>query len=423
MTMTDPDSRFETVAVGGADERERRSPAAEWERGTPAAERERPQPADVVAPLHLSTTFTWEDLAAGAVDYEYSRIENPTREALEERLAALEGGDHARAFASGTAAIFTAILTQVGPGGHVVAFDDLYSGTERMLSELFAAHLDVAVSYVDARDPATVADAIRPETGLVWLETPTNPLLRLCDVEANAAVAADHGVPLGIDSTFLSPYFQRPLDLGADLVVHSTTKYLNGHSDSVGGVLVADDDALLEETGFLQRVGFGSMLSPFDAFLVLRGLKTLPMRMERHEENAMAVAEFLEAHDRVAAVHYPGLESHPQHDLARRQTSGFGGVLSFELDADLDGVGEFLAALEEFPLAVSLGGVESLIEHPASMTHSPLSREERDRIGISDSLLRMSVGVEHVDDLLADLERGFDALESLETASPPGTGD
>jgi cystathionine gamma-lyase len=264
---------------------------------------------------------------------------------------------------------------------------------------------------------------MRPETELVWMESPTNPLMHMCDIAAIADVAHDDGALLGVDNTFLSPYFQRPLDLGADLVVHSTTKYLNGHSDSVGGALVTDDEELLGEVTFLQRVGLGSMLSPFDAFLVLRGLKTLPMRMERHEENAMAVAEFLEAHDRVAAVHYPGLESHPQHDLARRQTSGFGGVLSFELDADLDGVGEFLAALEEFPLAVSLGGVESLIEHPASMTHSPLSREERDRIGISDSLLRMSVGVEHVDDLLADLERGFDALESLETASPPGTGD
>jgi cystathionine gamma-lyase len=413
--MDEHGRRFETLAV------------THGERGAVPSLAE-----DVVSPIHLTTTYAvdeidpeadLESLDPDAGEYLYSRLSNQTRNALEHRLAALSGGEHALAFASGTAAIAAAMLGTLRPGDHVVAFDDLYGGTKTMLSRLIGERLGVEVSLVDARDPENVAEAMRPETELVWMESPTNPLMHMCDIAAIADVAHDDGALLGVDNTFLSPYFQRPLDLGADLVVHSTTKYLNGHSDSVGGALVTDDEELLGEVTFLQRVGLGSMLSPFDAFLVLRGLKTLPMRMERHEENAMAVAEFLEAHDRVAAVHYPGLESHPQHDLARRQTSGFGGVLSFELDADLDGVGEFLAALEEFPLAVSLGGVESLIEHPASMTHSPLSREERDRIGISDSLLRMSVGVEHVDDLLADLERGFDALESLETASPPGTGD
>jgi cystathionine gamma-lyase len=379
---------------------------------------------DVVTPIHLTTTYAvdgldpegdLESLDPDAGEYLYSRLSNQTRNALENRLAALSGGEDALAFASGTAAIAAAMTATLRPGDHVVAFDDLYGGTKTMLSRLFGERLGVEVSFVDARDPDNVADAMRPGTELVWMESPTNPLMHLCDVAAIAEVAHDGDAVLGVDNTFLGPYFQRPLELGADLVVHSTTKFINGHSDSVGGVLVTDDGPLLEEVGFLQRVGFGSMLSPFDSFLVLRGVRTLPLRMERHEENATAVAEFLDAHDRVEAVHYPGLESHPQHDLARRQTSGFGGVLSFELDADLDGVATFLAALSEFPLAVSLGGVESLIEHPASMTHSPLSQAERDRIGISDSLLRMSVGIEHADDLLADLERGFDALEASAT--------
>jgi cystathionine gamma-lyase len=375
---------------------------------------------DVVTPIHLTTTYAvdgldpegdLESLDPDAGEYLYSRLSNQTRNDLENRLAALSGGEGALAFASGTAAIAAAMTATLRPGDHVVAFDDLYGGTKTMISRLFGERLGIETTFVDARDPANVADAMRPETELVWMESPTNPLMHLCDIEAIAGIAHDGGATFGVDNTFMSPYFQRPLDLGADLVVHSTTKFINGHSDSVGGVLVADDDALLDEIGFLQRVGFGSMLSPFDAFLVLRGVQTLPLRMERHEENATAVAEFLEAHDRVERVHYPGLESHPQHDLARRQTSGFGGVLSFDLGTDLDGVETFLGALREFPLAVSLGGVESLIEHPASMTHSPLSREERERIGISDSLLRMSVGIEHVEDLLADLERGFDALD------------
>ncbi|WP_327053956.1 trans-sulfuration enzyme family protein [Halomicrococcus gelatinilyticus] len=385
--MADPDARFETLAVGGDDDRDRRAPT------------------DVVDPLHLSTTYTWDELDKDAIAYEYSRIENPTRDALEERLAALEGGEHARAFASGTAAIFTAVLTQVGAGGHVVAFDDLYSGTERMLSELFAAHLDVDVSYVDARDAANVADAVRPETGLVWLETPTNPMLRLCDVEANAAVAQEHGVPLGIDSTFMSPYFQQPLDLGADLVVHSTTKYLNGHSDSNGGVVVTSDDDVAESLSFAQGIGLGNPLSPFDAFLVTRGLKTLALRMERHEENALRIARFLDDHERVRRVRYPGLESHPQHDLARRQTSGFGGMLSFEFDGSQAETAAFVDRLEEFSLAVSLGGVESLVEVPSLMTHDEVTGTDAD--DIPETLVRVSVGVEHAADLLDDLRSAF----------------
>ena len=400
--MDEHGRRFETLAVTHGEEVASRSSVR-----------------DVVTPIHLTTTYEVEDLDPegdlesldpDAGEYLYSRLSNQTRNTLEHRLAALSGGEDALAFASGSAAIAAAMTATLRPGDHVVAFDDLYGGTKTMLSRLFGERFGIEVSYVDARDPANVADAMRPETELVWMESPTNPLMHLCDIGAIAEVAHDGGATFGVDNTFMSPYFQRPLDLGADMVVHSTTKFINGHSDSIGGVLVADDEELLEEVGFLQRVGLGSMLSPFDAFLVLRGVQTLPLRMQRHEENALALAEFLEADDRVERVHYPGLESHPQHDLARRQASGFGGVLSFELGTDIDGVEAFLGALREFPLAVSLGGVESLIEHPASMTHSPLSREERARIGITDSLLRMSVGIEHVDDLLADLERGLEAL-------------
>jgi cystathionine gamma-lyase len=251
---------------------------------------------------------------------------------------------------------------------------------------------------------------MREETSLVWMETPTNPLLRLCDVEAVAAVADEYGATLGVDNTFVGPQFQRPLELGADVVVHSTTKYLNGHSDSIGGALATNDEAYLEEVQFLQRVGMGNMLAPFDAYLTLRGLKTLPLRMEKHASNAQAVAEFLDDHSAVDAVHYPGLASHPQHELASRQMSGYGGVLSVELATDLDGAARFVSELDHFPLAVSLGGVESLIEHPATMTHSPLSPSEREYLGITDSLLRISVGVEHEADLLSDLATGLDAL-------------
>jgi len=375
---------------------------------------------DVTVPIHLASTYavegidpdsTLEDLDPDRGDFLYSRLSNPTRNALEHRLAALEGGDHGLAYSSGTAAIVATVMATVEPGDHVVAFDDLYGGTKSMFSRLFAERLDVDVTLVDAREVSNVADAMRPETTLVWMESPTNPLMRLCDIEAIAAVADEHDAVLGVDNTFVSPYFQQPLALGADVVVHSTTKFLNGHSDSIGGAVITNDDDLAEEMGFLQQVGMGSMLSPFDSFMVLRGTKTLPLRMARHEDNAMAVAEFLADHPRVADVHFPGLESHPQHDLATRQMSGYGGVLSFELDGDLADVEEFVAALDQFALAVSLGGVESLIEHPASMTHSPLSQAERDELGISDTLLRISVGVEDRRDLLADLERGFAAIE------------
>jgi cystathionine gamma-lyase len=373
---------------------------------------------DVVVPIHLTSTYavegidpdaSLEDLDPDAGEYLYSRLSNPTRNALETRLAALEGGAHAMAFASGTSAIVATVLSCVEPGAHVVAFEDLYGGTKTMLSRLVAGRLGVDVSFVDARDPDAVAAALTDETRLVWMETPTNPLMRLCDVAAIADLAHDAGATLGVDNTFASPVLQRPLDLGADVVVHSTTKYLNGHSDSLGGAVVTDDARIADEIRFLQQVGLGNVLSPFDAYLTLRGLKTLPLRMERHEANAADVAAFLADHPRVDTVHYPGLASHPQHDLAARQMDGFGGMLSFEVDADLDGVAAFLGSVS-IPLAVSLGGVESLIEHPATMTHSPLAPEDRAALGITESLVRLSVGVEDSADLIADLDTGLAAL-------------
>ncbi len=375
---------------------------------------------DVTMPIHLASTYevggidpdiALEDLDPDENQYLYSRLSNPTRHALEKRLAALEGGDHGMAFASGTSAIVATITACVSPGDHVVAFDDLYGGTKTMLKELFRERLNVAVDFVDARDTDTVSDAVRDRTTLIWMETPTNPLLRLCDIEAIASIAESVGATLGVDNTFLSPYFQQPLELGADVVVHSTTKYLNGHSDSIGGAVVTSDDDLAAEIGFLQQVGMGNMLAPFDAFLTLRGLKTLPLRMRQHETNAAEIAAYLDEHEGVSEVYYPGLESHPQYDLAKRQMDGGGGVVSFELDGELEAVERFVAELDRFALAVSLGGVESLIEHPASMTHSPLTPEEREEIGISDSLLRISVGVEHPRDLLADLESAFEVVE------------
>ncbi|WP_255168446.1 trans-sulfuration enzyme family protein [Natrononativus amylolyticus] len=374
---------------------------------------------DVTSPIHLASTYAFpgldtemslEDVDPDAGEFVYSRLSNPTRHALESRLAALEGGEHAMAFSSGTAAIFTTALSCVEPGDHVVAFDDLYAGTRRMLEDVFEARLGVEVSFVDATETAAVEDAMRSETELVWMETPTNPTLALCDVAAIAEVADEYDATFGVDNTFASPYFQRPLELGADVVAHSTTKYLNGHSDSVGGAVVTNDDDLAEELRFQQQVGVGDMLAPFDSYLLLRGLKTLPMRMREHERNATAVAEFLEGREEVSRVYYPGLESHPQHDLAREQMDGFGGILSFELEGDIDDAKRFLEALSEFTLAVSVGGVESLIELPAGMTHEPLAPEQRAALGISDTLIRVSVGVEGLEDLLADLESGFDAV-------------
>ncbi len=366
---------------------------------------------DVAHPIHLASTFARAKVDEPTGGYEYARTANPTRDALEKRLAALEDGRFAVAFASGLAAETSLILALVKAGEHIVAFDDLYGGTRRLFSRIFEPQYQISITYVDARQPQQVAAAIRENTRLIWLETPTNPLLKLCDIAAIAAIAHQHHIPVVVDNTFASPYFQNPLAMGADVVLHSTTKYINGHSDSVGGAIITNDETLYEALKFVQNAA-GAILSPFDSFLILRGTKTLAVRMERHQANALAIARFLEEHPRVKRVIYPGLPSHPQHALARKQMRGYGGMLSFELDGTLVHARRFVEAVRYFALAESLGGVESLIELPALMTHASVPVEVRRELGISDGLIRISVGIENVEDLIADLDSAFAAAFS-----------
>ncbi|MFC7059139.1 trans-sulfuration enzyme family protein [Halovenus salina] len=368
-----------------------------------------PTTGDIVTPIHLASTYTQEQVS-DYPEFTYARDGTPTRAALESQLASLSGGSHALALSSGMGAIGTTAMTLLEPGDHVVAFQYLYGGTRKLFDDIYAESFDLDVEYVDATSTAAVADAVTDETALVWVESPTNPLMRLCDIGAIAEVADKADATLCVDNTFASPYFQRPLDLGADVVVHSTTKYINGHSDSLGGAIVTRDDDFAERAEFVQKYGTGSVLSAFDSYMVLRGLKTLPARMERHEQNALAVAGFLDSHSAVEAVHYPGLPSHPQHDLAREQMSGFGGMLSFEIDGGREAAATVLGHLEEIQLAVSLGGVESIIASVPGMTHAYLTDEKREAMDISEGLVRMSVGIEATDDIIRDLERGFDRL-------------
>lgn len=362
---------------------------------------------DVVMPIHLTSTFARNKIDQPTQGYEYSRSGNPTRDALERRLAALENAKYGIALSSGLAAVTTTILSLLKAGEHMIAFDDLYGGTRRLFSELFSKNYNIGISYIDARDTKNVIKAIRENTRLIWLETPTNPLLKICDIAEISKYAKD--IPVLVDNTFMTPYFQQPLSLGADLVLHSTTKYLNGHSDSVGGAVITSDDKLHEKIRFNQNAA-GAILSPFDSYMILRGTKTLALRMERHEKNALEIANFLESHNKVARVIYPGLASHPQHEIAKRQMSGFGGMVSFELKADLEQSRKFVESLKLFTLAESLGCVESLVELPALMTHASIPKTEREKTGISDSLIRISVGLEHIEDLLTDVEGALDRL-------------
>ena len=384
--MADEKLRFETLAIHAG-----QSPDA-----TTGA---------VMTPVYLTSTYV-QDGPGVHKGFEYSRTRNPTRDALQGCLAALEDGRHGLAFASGLAAT-DAVLHLLSAGDHVLACDDVYGGTFRIFDKVFRRH-GVSFDAVDMTDPAKVERAFRKETKLVWIESPTNPMLKLVDLAAVAKLARAHGALSVVDNTFATPCFQRPLALGVDVVVHSTTKYLNGHSDVVGGAAVTDDDDLHARLAFLQNA-VGGVPSPMDAFLVLRGLKTLPVRMERHARNALAVARFLEGRPEVERVIYPGLPSHPQHDLARRQMSGFGGMVTFVLRGGLAAATAFLRALRIFACAESLGGVESLIEHPAIMTHASVPPATRAALGIADGLIRVSVGIEHADDLVADLGRGLEA--------------
>ena len=385
-------------------------------RGEPAARIEtlaihagqRPEPITgaVMTPVFLTSTYAQKGPGAHT-GFEYSRTQNPTRFALEANLAALEGGAWGLAFNAGVAAS-TAVLATLDAGDHVVAGDDIYGGSFRLFDKVFR-RLGLTFTYVDARDARAVAAAITPRTKLCWLETPTNPLLHLADVRAVSRACAARGVLLAVDNTFMTPYFQRPLDLGADLVVHSTTKYLNGHSDVVGGAVIGRDPALRARLAFVQN-SMGGSQPAFDSFLVLRGTKTLAVRMERHQQNALRIARWLEARPEIESVIYPGLKSHPQHALARRQMSGFGGMISFSLGNGRGALAKarrFLERLRVFTCAESLGGVESLAEHPAIMTHASIPPDRRRQLGISDGLVRLSVGIEHADDLCADLEQAM----------------
>jgi cystathionine gamma-lyase len=364
-----------------------------------------PTTGAIMTPVYLTSTYV-QDGPGVHKGFEYSRTQNPTRHALQDCLAALEGGAHGLAFASGLAAT-DAVLHLLEAGDHVLHSDDLYGGTFRIFDKVFRRN-GLTFEAVDMSDPANVARALRKETKLVWIESPTNPMLKIVDLAEVARIARAHGARTVVDNTFATPYFQRPLAHGIDVVVHSTTKYLNGHSDVVGGAAITSDDALHERLKFLQNA-VGGVPSPMDSFLVLRGLKTLHVRMARHAENAMALARFLEGHPQVERVTYPGLPSHAQHALAKRQMTGFGGMLTFVLRGGLPAAAAFLRAVKIFACAESLGGVESLVEHPAIMTHASVPRDTRERLGISDGFIRVSAGIENAADLVADLEAGFAA--------------
>jgi cystathionine beta-lyase/cystathionine gamma-synthase len=368
------------------------------------------QPSDpatgaVNVPIYLTSTYAQEEIGKNK-GYEYSRVSNPTRDALEANLASLEGGTSAHVFSSGMAAIM-AMVTMFRSGDHVICGENVYGGTPRLFNEIVARY-GIEFSYVDTSAPENVKRAIRPATKLVHIETPTNPLMTLTDIRAVADVCHEHGVELAVDNTFMSPYFQRPIELGADIVMHSTTKFLNGHSDGLGGVLVGTKPEHKENFAFVQKCT-GGILSPFECWMILRGVKTLAVRMKQHDASGRKIAEFLTGHKKVGRVFYPGLASHPGHDLAKRQMSGFGALISFETGS-LENANAMLRRVEVCTLGESLGGVETLISHPATMTHAAIGAEARAKLGITDGLVRISVGIEDVDDLLADLDQALNAI-------------
>ncbi len=365
-----------------------------------------PATGAVMPPIHTSSTFRQRPFGEPG-DYTYSRISNPTRDALERCAAELESGEYGIAYSAGMAAI-AGVLDLLDAGSHVVAPLDLYGGSLRLFDEVRRRTSNLRFDFVDFCDPAAVAAAVRADTRLLWVETPTNPLLKIVDIAAIVSIARDCGALVAVDNTFATPCLQRPLELGCDIVMHSTTKYFGGHSDVIGGLNIVRDRVLAEQLVSL-RSASGSMAGPFDAYLVLRGIKTLALRMERHQANAMTLADWLVGRPGVGQVHYPGLHGHPQHELAKRQMTGFGGMLSFELEGDLPA---FMDALRVFTVAESLGGVESLAGHPATMSHSGLSAQRRAAVGISDQLVRLSVGIEAVSDLQADLEQALVAAFS-----------
>ncbi|MDH4029361.1 MAG: PLP-dependent aspartate aminotransferase family protein [Chromatiales bacterium] len=376
-------------------------------RGIHAGQAPDPSTGAIMPPIYATSTYVQES-PGKHLGYEYSRTHNPTRQAFERCVADLESGTHGFAFASGMAAIAT-VLELLDSGSHVVAMDDLYGGTGRLFNQVRRRSAGLEFSYADLSDIGQLESALRPETRMVWVETPTNPLLKLVDLDAIATSVAGRDLLLVVDNTFATPWAQRPLEHNADIVLHSATKFLNGHSDMVGGAVVVRDDALAEQLSFLQNSA-GAILGPFDSFLALRGLKTLALRMERHVENADAIARWLARRPQVESVIYPGLDSHPQHTLAMRQMGNGGGIVTFFVRGGLDAARQVLERCQVFALAESLGGVESLIDHPAIMTHASVAAEQRAALGISDNLIRLSVGIEDLDDLIGDLEQALAGL-------------
>ncbi len=363
-----------------------------------------PTTGAVTIPIYQTSTYVQEGLGKHK-GYEYARTENPTRNALEQNMAALEGGTSACAFASGMAAETAVTQLLLEKGDHAVCTENVYGGTFRLFDGI-VSNYGVEFTWVDTSDADNVREAIRPNTKMVFLETPTNPLMSIGDIAGISSVTRDAGCRLVVDNTFMTPYLQRPIALGADIVIHSTTKFLNGHSDSVGGVAVLKDEKDSERLHFIQNAA-GAILSPFDSWLVLRGIKTLPIRMEAHNSNGMAIAQYLDSKSQVQTVYYPGLSDHPQHHLAKQQMSGFGAMIAFDLGS-LEAASGFLERLRLCSLGESLGGVETLISHPATMTHASVPEKDRERLGITAGLVRISVGIEDIEDLIADLEHAFE---------------
>jgi cystathionine gamma-lyase/cystathionine beta-lyase/cystathionine gamma-lyase/homocysteine desulfhydrase len=359
----------------------------------------------VSVPIYQTSTYAQEALGKHK-GFEYARTQNPTRTALEKNLAALEGGKACFAFASGMAAT-NAVMTLLRAGDHVIVSDNTYGGTFRLFDKILK-NFGLDFTYVDAREAHNIEEAARAETRMIFIETPTNPVMSLVDIRAVSEIARRRGIRLVVDNTFMSPYFQRPLNLGADIVVHSTTKYLNGHSDGVGGAVILNDNEDIDRMAFIQNAA-GAILSPMDSWLVMRGTKTLAVRMRQHDENGRVVAQFLAEHPKIHKVYYPGLKSHPQHELASRQMSGFGGMISFETGS-LENAKRVLESVKLCTLGESLGGVETLISHPATMTHASVPEPERNRLGITDGLVRVSVGIEDVEDIIADLDQALNKI-------------
>jgi cystathionine gamma-lyase len=363
---------------------------------------------DVVKPIHLSSTFARKKVDEPTAGFEYSRALNPTREALEKKLAAIENAKYGLAFASGLAAASTLLLSILKAGDNIIACDDLYGGTKRLYNQVLK-HMDINTTYIDITNTNNILKSITPKTKIVWIESPSNPLLKICNIKEISEITKHHGLILVVDNTFMSPYLQNPLHLGADIVLHSSTKYLGGHSDVIGGAIMLSDEQIYEKIKFHQNA-IGAIPSPFDCFLIMRGIKTLSLRMEKHNQNAMEIANYLNQHPQVKKVIYPGLSTHPQHEIAKKQAKGFGGIISFEIKGNIKTAKNFLQQLKIFALAESLGGVESLIEHPAIMTHASVSKQDRTKIGISDTLIRISVGIEDAKDLINDLNYAFNKI-------------